>query len=106
MKFDWKRDLRRLLLVVVASAIIAVNLKMFVRPAEMYPGGMNGLSMLMQTIFFHLSGPASALYGVQRHLQFHPGIHRPALLGRKFTISDHYHHPVLRFDGPVARTWD
>ena len=46
MKFDWKRDLRRLLLVVVASAIIAVNLKMFVRPAEMYPGGMNGLSML------------------------------------------------------------
>ena len=40
MKFDWKRDLRRLLLVVVASAIIAVNLKMFVRPAEMYPGGV------------------------------------------------------------------
>ena len=51
MKFDWKRDLRRLLLVVVASVIIAINLKMFVRPAEMYPGGVNGLSMLMQTIF-------------------------------------------------------
>ena len=29
MKFDWKRDLRRLLLVIVGSVIIAVNLKMF-----------------------------------------------------------------------------
>ena len=37
MKFDWKRDLRRLLLVVVASAIIAVNLKMFVRPRRCTP---------------------------------------------------------------------
>ena len=86
MKFDWKRDLRRLLLVVVASAIIAVNLKMFVRPAEMYPGGMNGLSMLMQTIFSTYLGlqvPFTAFNIIFNSIPVYIGLR---FLGRKFTI--------------------
>ena len=86
MKIDWKRDLRRLLLVVVASAIIAVNLKMFVRPAEMYPGGMNGLSMLMQTIFSTYLGlqvPFTAFNIIFNSIPVYIGLR---FLGRKFTI--------------------
>ena len=86
MKIDWKRDLRRLLLVVVASAIIAVNLKMFVRPAEMYPGGMNGLSMLMQTIFSTYLGlqvPFTVFNVIFNSIPVYIGLR---FLGRKFTI--------------------
>ena len=86
MKFDWKRDLRRLLLVIVASAIIAVNLKMFVRPAEMYPGGMNGLSMLMQTIFSTYLGvqvPFTVFNVIFNSIPVYIGLR---FLGRKFTI--------------------
>ena len=86
MKFDWKRDLRRLLLVVVASAIIAVNLKMFVRPAEMYPGGMNGLSMLVQTIFSTYLGlqvPFTVFNVIFNSIPVYIGLR---FLGRKFTI--------------------
>lgn len=86
MKFDWKRDLRRLLLVIVGSVIIAVNLKMFVRPAGLYPGGANGLSMLMQTIFstyLGVSVPFTVFNVLFNSIPAYIGLR---FLGRKFTI--------------------
>ena len=66
--------------------IIAVNLKMFVRPAEMYPGGMNGLSMLMQTIFSTYLGlqvPFTVFNVIFNSIPVYIGLR---FLGRKFTI--------------------
>ena len=48
MKFTWKEDGRRIILIVVAAAISAVNIKSFVRTGGLYPGGVTGLTLLIQ----------------------------------------------------------
>ena len=44
-------DLRRLALMVLASAVMAVNLKSFVQAGDLVPGGFNGLSLLIQALW-------------------------------------------------------
>ncbi|MFR5117162.1 MAG: YitT family protein [Eubacterium sp.] len=48
MKFDLKKDLKRLLVVCLASVLMALNIKSFVRTGGLYPGGATGLSLLIQ----------------------------------------------------------
>ena len=43
MKFTWKEDGRRIILIVVAAAISAVNIKSFVRTGGLYPGGVTDI---------------------------------------------------------------
>lgn len=43
---DWKR----LLYTIIASVIVAANIKTFVRAGGLYPGGFNGLTLLIQKI--------------------------------------------------------
>ncbi len=50
MKFDYKRDLKRLIVVVLASILMAVNVKIFVRTGGLYPGGATGLTVLIQRV--------------------------------------------------------
>ena len=86
MKFEWRRDLRRLLLVIAGSVLIAINLKVFVRPAGLYPGGMNGLSLLLQTVFstfLHIEIPFTAFNVVLNAVPVYIGLR---FLGRKFTL--------------------
>lgn len=44
------RDLKRILLVLVASVLMAVNIKTFVRTGGLYPGGATGLTVLIQRL--------------------------------------------------------
>lgn len=48
LKFDLKKDLKRLLVVCLASVLMALNIKSFVRTGGLYPGGATGLSLLIQ----------------------------------------------------------
>ena len=50
MKFDYKSDLKRLIVVILASILMAVNIKIFVRTGGLYPGGATGLTVLIQRI--------------------------------------------------------
>ena len=86
MKFEWRRDLKRLLLVIASSALIAVNLKAFVRPAGLYPGGMNGLSLLLQTIFSTYLGLEIPFTAFNLALNAVPVYIGLRFLGRKFTL--------------------
>ncbi len=44
MEFDMKKDSRRILVIVLASALMAFNIKSFVRTGGLYPGGATGLT--------------------------------------------------------------
>ena len=50
MKFEFKKDGKRILIIVLASFIMALNIRSFVRTAGLYPGGATGLTILLQQI--------------------------------------------------------
>lgn len=50
MKFDTKEDGKRILVICLASALMALNIKTFVRTGGLYPGGATGLTILIQHI--------------------------------------------------------
>lgn len=50
MKFTLKEDGKRILVVVFASLLMAINIKTFVRTGGLYPGGATGLTILIQRI--------------------------------------------------------
>lgn len=47
---EWVNDVKRVVMVVAASVIMAANLKSFVRTGGLIPGGFNGLTRLLQEI--------------------------------------------------------
>ena len=93
-------DLGRLALMVLASVIMAVNLKSFVQAGDLVPGGFNGLTLLIQRValrFWGLSVPFSAI-------NFQAFRLRPDLSGREQDqLQTHRQavHPVLLRGHPV-----
>ena len=86
-KIDPKREAKRILFGVIGSLIMAVNIKTFVRAGGPYPGGFNGVTLLIQTVcdrFFDLTVPFSpislALNAIRAIISF-KGI------GKKFTLN-------------------
>ncbi len=51
MTFDLKKDGKRIFIVCIAAVVMAINIKMFVRAGDLYPGGVTGLTILIQSIF-------------------------------------------------------
>ena len=50
MILEWKRDGKRILAVILAAALMALNIKSFVRAGDLFPGGVTGLSVLIQRL--------------------------------------------------------
>lgn len=60
MKFDVKKDVKRIVVICFAAVLMATNIKTFVRTGGLYPGGATGLTILVQEIgklFFHVQLP-------------------------------------------------
>ena len=79
-------DARTLILVVISALMMAVNLKSFINQGDLLPGGVNGLSVLIQRIsdtFFHVQIPFSA---ISLPLNALPALLAFRTVGRKFTI--------------------
>ena len=79
-------DLGRLALMVLASVIMAVNLKSFVQAGDLVPGGFNGLTLLIQRValrFWDLSVPFSAINFL---LNAVPAVISFKLIGKRFTL--------------------
>ena len=69
MKFEAKKDLKRIVVVCFAALVMALNIKTFVRAGGLYPGGATGLTLLVQRsakLFFHIAIP----YTLVNVLQF------------------------------------
>lgn len=81
-----REHIRRLLLIVAASIIMAVNIKSFVEAGGLFPGGFNGLTLLIQRSaqqFLHFSLPFSLINFL---LNAVPAIISFKLIGKRFTL--------------------
>ncbi len=63
-QYPWFRDARRLVMVVLASCIMAININSFIHAGNLIPGGFNGITLLTQQIgfeFFHVQIPYTVI---------------------------------------------
>ncbi len=86
MSIDWKRDGKRLLLVLVASVLMALNIKIFVRTGDLFPGGVTGLTVLIQRLgmkFLNLEIPFTPVNVLLNAFPVYIGFR---FIGKKFTF--------------------
>ncbi len=80
-----KKRLTSIGCVILSSTILAINIKTFVRAGNLLPGGVTGLSLLLQRIafnFFHLNIP---YFIINIALNFIPVLIGYKMIGKKFT---------------------
>ncbi len=85
MKFNLKEDGKKILVICVASLIMAANIKSFVRTGGLYPGGATGLTLLIQRVaelFFHITIPYTVVNIVLNAFPVYIGFR---FIGKKFT---------------------
>ena len=66
-KIDIKQEVRRIIIVLIASTIMALNLNSFVHYGEIIPGGFNGITLLIQRLaftFLHIEIPFTNILSV------------------------------------------
>lgn len=76
----------RPLIVVIASVIMAVNIRMFVKVGGLYPGGATGLTVLTQAIldrFFHISVSYTLINILWNAIPVYIGFR---YIGKRFTL--------------------
>ena len=65
LKINYKKEIKTIIALTLASCIMAFNLKSFVQTGGLFPGGFSGLTVLIQRVaelFFDFHIPYSALY--------------------------------------------
>lgn len=85
MKFDLKKDLKTLIVITFAAVMMAVNIKTFVRAGGLYPGGVNGLTILIQhtvDLIFGYTPPFSLINLLLNAVPVYIGF---KYIGKKFT---------------------
>ena len=86
MKFNARENIKRILVVCLASVIMALNIKSFVRTGGLYPGGATGLSLLIQRaveMFFDLTLPYTLINILLNAIPIWIGFR---FIGKKFTL--------------------
>lgn len=86
MKFELKKDAKRFIVICIASVLMAVNIKTFVRTGDLYPGGATGLTILLQTIFDRFFGIAVPYTAINLLLNAFPVYIGFRYIGKKFTL--------------------
>lgn len=83
---DYKEEGKRLLLIVIASVLMAINIKSFVRAGGLFPSGFNGITLLIQRSaeqFLNVALPFSMINFVLNAI---PATISFFKIGKKFTI--------------------
>lgn len=78
-------DVRRILICIAAGTLMAVNLRSFVHTGGLLPGGMAGLTVLVQEIFERFAGitiPYGRLYLLLNAFPIYLAVRK---IGKKFT---------------------
>lgn len=86
MTFDLKKDGKRIVVICLASVIMAVNIKTFVSTGGLYPGGATGLTILIQSIFERFLGIKVSYTLVNLLLNVVPIYIGFKFIGKKFTL--------------------
>ena len=86
MKFDLKEDSKRLLVCFIACTVMALNIKSFVRTADLFPGGATGLTLLIQRavdMWFGVELPYTLVNVLLNAVPVYIGFR---YVGKKFTL--------------------
>lgn len=86
MTFELKKDGKRIVIICLASALMAVNIKTFVHAGGLYPGGATGLTILIQSIckmFFNIAIPYTPVNLLLNAVPIYIGFR---FIGKKFTL--------------------
>ena len=86
MKWDWKRDGKRTVAVLIASFLFALNIKTFVRAGDLFPGGVTGLSLLIQRLVEKFLGVQIPFSPINIALNAFPVYVGFRFVGKKFTL--------------------
>lgn len=86
MTFELKKDGKRILVICLASLLLAVNTKTFVRTGDLFPGGVMGITLLLQHIaetFFNMEIPYTVVNLLLNAIPVYIGF---KFIGKKFTL--------------------
>ncbi|MBO5460508.1 MAG: YitT family protein [Ruminococcus sp.] len=86
LNINFKEEGKRFLVICAASVLIALNIKTFVRTGGLYPSGLTGISILLQTVadqYFNLSIPYSFINLILNSVPVYVGFR---YIGKKFTL--------------------
>ena len=86
MTWDWKKDGRRVMAVILAAILMALNIKTFVRTGDLFPGGVTGLTVLIQRLaekFWGVHLPYSPINILLNAFPVYVGFR---FVGKKFTL--------------------
>ena len=86
MKFSFKEDGKRILVICLASVLMAVNVKTFVQTGGLYPGGVMGITILIQRaaeMFFGIAIPYTLVNLLLNSIPIYIGFR---YIGKKFTL--------------------
>ncbi len=85
-KETFKDTCKRVVVICLASFIMALNIKSFVHTGGLYPGGATGLSLLVQRaaqMFLHISLPYTVINVLLNAIPIYIGFR---FIGKKFTL--------------------
>lgn len=77
---------RRLFLIVLASVVMAANIKSFVDAGGLFPGGFNGLTLLIQRSAQQFAGVSLPFTAINLLLNAIPAVISFRLIGKRFTL--------------------
>ncbi len=86
MTFDLKKDGKRLIVICLASVMMALNIKTFVNTGGLYPGGVTGLTILIQSVFADFLQISVPFTLINLLLNLGPVYIGFRFIGKKFTI--------------------
>lgn len=85
IKKEMKDTIKRLVIITIASFVMAVNIKSFVRTGGLFPGGATGLTLLIQRagqLYFHFEIPYTIINVLLNLFPIYIGYR---YIGKKFT---------------------
>lgn len=85
-----KRELKRFILCTLGALLIALNLKSFVQTGGLYPGGISGITVLLQNIFLEFLGVQLPYTAIYIPLNMIPIVIGLRYLGKSFTLHSIY----------------
>ncbi len=86
MTFELKKDGKRILVICLASLLLAINTKTFVRTGDLFPGGVMGITLLLQhsaETFLGLEIPYTVVNLLLNAIPVYIGFR---FIGKKFTL--------------------
>ena len=81
-----KRDIKRFIVITLAAVLMAVNIKTFVKTGDLFPGGANGITLLITRsaeVFFNVKLPYTLVNIILNFIPIYIGF---KFIGKKFTL--------------------